>query len=108
MVPAKFIVGKVTPAKQVPPVNLLMETSGRPASGSCKDWILDEFNLQGLEDWSENEQRQARELLTRWEHLFSHSDLHLGKTSLIKHQIELTDRMPFKECFWQIPPPYLQ
>ena len=28
----------------------------------------------------------------------------LGKTSLIKHPIELTDQMPFKEHYQQIPP----
>ena len=28
----------------------------------------------------------------------------LGKTSLIKHQIELTDQTPFKECYCCIPP----
>ena len=86
------------------PVALLIGTLGESAHGMWKDWILDELNLQGLEDWPEEEQNQARELLTRWEHLFSHSDLDQGKMSLIRHQIELTDQMPFKECYWQIPP----
>ena len=45
------------------------------------------------------EHEQARELLLKWEHLFSCSDLDLGKTSLIKHQIELTDWTPFKEHY---------
>ena len=35
---------------------------------------------------------------------FAHSSLDLGKTSLIKHQIELMDQMPFKEHYWCIPP----
>ena len=54
---------------------------------------------QGLEEWSGAEQEQDRKLLLKWEHLFVHSDLDLGKTSLIKHQIELTDQMPFKEHY---------
>ena len=33
-----------------------------------------------------------------------HSDLDLGKTALIKHKIQLTDQMLFKECYWHIPP----
>ena len=45
------------------------------------------------------EQKQARELLLKWEHLFVHSDLVLGKTALIKHKIELTDQMSFKEHY---------
>ena len=58
----------------------------------------------GLENWPKDEQKQGRELLTRSQHLFACSDLHLGKTSLIKHRIELPDQMPFKECYWKIPP----
>ena len=52
---------------------------GGSTSGSQKDWTLNELNLQGLEDWPKNEQRKAREWLTRWEHLFAGSDLNLGK-----------------------------
>ena len=67
-----------------------------------KGWILDELNLQYLKNWSEGEWKQTGELLTKWEHLFAHSDLDLQKTSLINHHINLTYRMPFKECYWLI------
>ena len=33
-----------------------------------------------------------------------HNDLDLGKTALIKHKIQLTDQMPFKEHYRCIPP----
>ena len=94
-VPAKAIVGKITPANQVPLVVLLMEASGGSTHGPQKGWILEALNLQGLEEWPEEEQIQARELLLKWEHLFACSDLNLDKTSLIKHQFKLTDMMPF-------------
>ena len=45
-----------------------------------------------------------RELLLKWEHLFAHSDLDLGKIALIKHKIQLTDQMLFKEHYWCITP----
>ena len=32
------------------------------------------------------------------------SNMDLGKTSLVKHSIGLTDNTPFKECYWQILP----
>ena len=32
------------------------------------------------------------------------SDMDLGKTSLVKDSIRLTDNTPFKEHYWQIPP----
>ena len=75
-----------------------MEASGEPTCDPQKDWILEELNLQGLEEWLKEEQDQVRKLLVKWEHLFAHSDLDLGETSLIKHQIILTDQMSFKKC----------
>ena len=104
VVPTKEIVGKVALANQVLPVVLLMETFRESACCPWKEWILQKLNLQGLEEWPEVEQEQARELLLEWEHLFAHSDLDLGKTSLIKHWIKLTDQMPVKEHYWYIPP----
>ena len=43
-------------------------------------------------------------MLLKWEHLFACSDLDLGRTALMKHKIEVTDQMPFKECYQCIPP----
>ena len=103
-VPVKAIVGQFTPANQVPLVILPMEVSGGSTHGSQKGCILEALNLWGLEEWLEAEQDQARKLLLKWEHLFACSDLDLGKTSLIKHQIELTDLMLFKEHYQCIPP----
>ena len=98
-VPAEAIVVQITPANQVPPVILPKEATGGSTHDSQKGWILEALNLQGLEERPEAEQEQARELLLKWEHLCAHGNLDLGKTSLIKHQIELTDLMPFKECY---------
>ena len=42
--------------------------------------------------------------MLKWEYLCAHSDLDLGKTALIKHKIQLTDQMPFKEHDRCIPP----
>ena len=104
VIPAKVVVGKVTLANQVPLMVLPMGTFGESTHGPWKDWVLEELNLQGLEEWPKKEQDQARKLLVKWEHLFAHSNLDLGKMSLIKHWIELTDWTPFKEFYWQIPP----
>ena len=65
---------------------------------------MEALDLQGLTEWPEPEQKQAKDLLLKWEHLFAHSDLDLGKTALIKHKIQLTDHMPFKEHYHCIPP----
>ena len=54
--------------------------------------------------WPKAKQEQARKLLLKWEHLFPDSNLDLGRTSLMKHQIELTDPMLFKDHYQHIPP----
>ena len=69
-----------------------------------KGWVLVALDLQGLKEWPESEQKQARELLLKWEHLFACNNLDLGKTALIKHEIRLTDQTPFKERYRCIPP----
>ena len=102
--PIVVVIGKVTLANQVPLVVLPMGALGESAHGPEKDGILKELNLQDLEEWSKEEQDKARKLLVKWEHLFACNNLDLGMTSLIKHQIKLTDQMPFNECYWHISP----
>ena len=92
------------PTNQVPPVVHLTRTTKETSTKASTGWVLEALDLQGLTEWSESEQKQARELLLKWEHLFAHSDLDLGKTALIKHKIQLMDQMPFKECYQLIPP----
>ena len=103
-VPAKAIVGHIAPANKVPLLVLQMEASGGPTHDSQKGWMLEALNCKDLGECLEVEQEQARELLLKWEHLFAHSELDLGKTSLIKHWIKLTDLTPFKKHHWHIPP----
>ena len=98
-IPAKSVVGQVDPANQVPPVVHPTRTFKESNPKSQKGWVLEALDLQGLKEWPESEQKQARDLLLKWEHLFACSDLDLGKTALIKHKIELMDWMPFKEHY---------
>ena len=103
-VPTKAVVGQVVPANQVPPVVHPTRTAEETNNQVTKGWVLEALDLQSLTEWPESEQKQARELLLKWEHLFVHSDLDLGKTALIKHTIQLTDQMPFKDHYQLIPP----
>ena len=103
-IPAKTVVGQVIPANQVPPVVHLTRTAKETTTRAPKGWVLEALDLQGLKEWPESEQKQARELLLKWEHLFAHSDLDLGKTALIKHKIRLMEQTPFKERYRCIPP----
>ena len=98
-IPTKAVVGQVAPANQVPLVAHPTRTSKEPNHKPQKGWVLEALDLQGLKEWSEPEQKQARELLLKWEHLFACSDLDMGKTVLIKHKIEVMDQMLFKEHY---------
>ena len=86
-IPARTVVGQLMPANQVPLVVHLTGTAAETVTKAPKGWVLEALDLQGLEEWPESEQKWARELLLKWEHLFAHSDLGLGKTALIKHKI---------------------
>ena len=66
--------------------------------------VLGKIDLAGLEEWSGDEQKETWELLTEYTSIFAMSDVDLGRTSLVKLSIKLTDNTPFKEQYWQIPP----
>ena len=102
-IPTKAMVGQVVPANHLPLVVHPSRTSKDSYNKPQKGWVLEVLDLQGLTEWPESEQKQAKEILLKWKHLFTCSDLDLGKTALIKHQIELTDWMPFKEHYWCMP-----
>ena len=103
-VPTKTVIGQIVPANQVPPVVHPTGTAAETKYPAQKGWVLEALDLQGLKEYHESEQKWARELLLKWEHVFTHSDLDLGKTALTKHKITLTDQTPFKEHYRCIPP----
>ena len=47
---------------------------------------------------------RTSELLNKWKHIFSTSYTDIGKTDLVKHEIKLTDNIPFKEPYRRIAP----
>ena len=87
-VPTKMVIGQIVPTNQVPLVLHPTRTAAETKHPAQKGWHLEALDLQGLKEWPESEQKQARELLLKWEHLFTHSNLDLGKTALTKHTIK--------------------
>ena len=76
-------------------------------SEDCKDngeWLLEQLDLTGLDDWPKNLQEEAKNMLIRNASIFSKHDLDMGRTNLVKHNIILTDPIPFKERYRTIPP----
>ena len=66
--------------------------------------LFEKLNLKGIEEWSETEQAEVHELMTKFQHLFALSDLELGCTLLVKHRINVNNPVPFKERYRRMPP----
>ena len=62
------------------------------------------MNLEGLDQWTDDQQKAAKELLVASADVFSKDDLDLGKCNILKHDIKITDPQPFKERYRRIPP----
>ena len=70
--------------------------------------LFSRLNLLGMEDWPDDIQHEAVELFKEYHHLFALSDLELGCTSNIKHEIKLNNEVPFKDRYQRIPPTAIQ
>ena len=66
--------------------------------------ILQQLDLKGIGSWMEQQQNLVRELIEEYQHLFALSLNELGRTSLVQHEIKLSDSRPFKERYRRIPP----
>ena len=50
-------------------------------------------------DLSEDLQQKVHDLMVEYQHLFALNDLELGKTSKVKHEIRLSNPVPFKDRY---------
>ena len=66
--------------------------------------LFTKLDLTGITDWPEDLQQQVHELMIEYQHLFALNDLELGKTSMVKHKIKLSNPVPFKDRYRRIPP----
>ena len=63
-----------------------------------------QLDLTGIESWMEQRQNLVRKLLEEYQHLFALNLKELGRTSLVQHEIKLSNDKPFKEGYRRIPP----
>ena len=71
---------------------------------SSKPDFTDQFTSQLRTNLSTEQVIEVKDLLRKWKSTFSQHDLDLGKTSIGKHHIHLTDNIPFREKYRRIPP----
>ena len=68
------------------------------------DKLFSKLDFSGMEEWPEDVQQQVVDLFKEYHHIFALSDLELGCTSKIKHEIKLDNETPFKDHYCHIPP----
>ena len=68
------------------------------------DKLFSKLDFSEMEEWPEDVQQQVVDLFKENHHIFALSDLKLGCTSKIKHEIKLDNETPFKDHYHHIPP----
>ena len=63
------------------------------------DKLFGNIVSSGAQSWTDQERQEIRDLLTEYHDLFTLDNLELGKTSLGKHSIKLTNETAFKERY---------
>ena len=68
------------------------------------DKLFSKLDLKGIQDWTEEEQGNVKQLLTEYNDIFALNSMELGKTDIVKHTIKVTNPVPLKERYRRIPP----
>ena len=68
------------------------------------DKLFSKLEFSGMEEWPEDVQQWVVDLFKEYHHIFALTDLKLGCTSKIKHEIKLDNETPFKDWYHHIPP----
>ena len=69
-----------------------------------RDKLFSKLNLTSYDDWTQGQRDVMDNVIKHYHHIFAVEDLELGCTDLVKHEIKLTNYVPFKERYRRIPP----
>ena len=107
-------VAHVEASQVIPPLEKPAEERKVCGSSQCKvptgerneriSKILQQLDFTGIESWTEQQQNVVKELLEEYQHMFALNLKDLGRTSLVQHEIKLSNDKPFKERYRRIPP----
>ena len=110
-------VARVVSASTIPPTELSPEMEA--VLGTEDKWqflsvaeqqkkLLEKLNLDGLSNWTPWNATVAQDLLLAFHDIFALEGSVFGCTSMVEHEIHITDSKPFKEQFRHIPPLLLE
>ena len=102
---------------EIPPKSLLCSLnsvnvvdSWTPDSSQEQETTTESTSFEDLgvnvdtKNLSDDQQEQAKTLLSKWSDIFSKGPTDLGKADIVRHEINLTDEPPFKDPYRRIPP----
>ena len=69
-----------------------------------RDKIFSKLDLTSYDDWTQDQRDMMNAAIEHYHHIFAVEDLELGRTNWVKHEIKLTNYVPFKEQYRRIPP----
>ena len=64
-----------------------------------RDKLFSKLDLTGFDDWTPEQCKATDEVIEEYHHIFAVENLELGRTDLVKHEIKLTNYVPFKERY---------
>ncbi len=85
-------------SRELPPDPSQMNEEERQA------YLLSKLDLSGLDDQPLAIQQAAKNLMLKYKDLFALTSTELGNSRTVKHKIQLTDPIPFKERYRTIAP----
>ena len=59
--------------------------------------MFSKLDLTGYDEWTPEQCKATDDVIEKYHHIFAIEDLELGQTDLVKHEIKLTNYVPFKE-----------
>ena len=69
-----------------------------------RDNIFSKLDLTSYDNWTQDQHDMMDAAIEHYHHIFAVEHLELGRTNLVKHEIKLTNYVPFKERYRRIPP----
>ena len=101
----------VSPTELSPEMEAILGAEAEQEPMSVAEWqekLLEKLNLDGLSNWTPQNAAVARDLVLAFHDIFMLEGNKLGCTSVVEHEICITDSESFKEWFRRIPPPLLE
>ena len=99
------VIGQLQTCEECEEIDKVQDTSSTPIMQSESYMDKVDFSGSALQPMQLEE---VKSFLGKWSDIFSHNDLDIGFTSMVKHKIHLSNEQPFKQRHRTIPPSMIE